>query len=139
MNSVIFKVFKNSEEESNSKIIEDKEYVCNLDENIIDIKNRILKGSFPESKFNYLNIENITERVYKDYGKLFFDLGLVPSTVDNYKLEQFTNENRVFSFLCIPCNIEIKKKEPLKNNMKQKIFKDEKNFKFNEDDFPALS
>ena len=147
--SVIFKVFK-KDELNNNEIMVDTEYEFNLYETIIDIKNRILKDSFQNSH-NYLNMENISERVFKDYGKLFFDKGPVPETIDNYKLEQMTNENRVFLFLCTPINIEIKKNIDVlpkinnkftSNTMKNKIFPNSYNnngFSFNENDFPALS
>ena len=149
--SVIIKIFKKNEE----SIIEDTEYEFSLNEKIIDIKNKILKESFNES-YNYLNMENITDKVFKDYGKLFFDKGPIPEIIDNYKLEQMTNGNRVFSFLCIPINKELQNEKqkviqknesfPKINNkqssMKSKFFPDNNNhnqFKFNENDFPALS
>jgi len=140
--SVIIKIFKKNE----TSIIEDTEYEFSLNEKIIDIKNKILKESFNESH-NYLNMENITDKVFKDYGKLFFDKGPIPEIIDNYKLDQMTNGNRVFSFLCTPINKEMKKKESLpkinnkQHTMKSKIFPDNNHnqFKFNENDFPALS
>ena len=55
---------------NNNEQIEDNEYIFNLNDKIIDIKNRILKDSF-NNKFNTLDMENITEKVYKDFGKLF--------------------------------------------------------------------
>ena len=90
MSSVIFKIYK----EDNPPIFE-KEYIFNLDITIIDIKKQILSDIY-NNKFNSLDLENITERVYKDFGKLFFDKGLIPAIFDKYKLSAITNEGRVF-------------------------------------------
>ena len=119
-----------------------KEYTFDLKLKIDDIKNKILKDI---GNFNYLNLENITERVYKDYGKLFFDLGVLPNTIDNYLLEQFTDRGRVFSFLALPCNIDKVIKKDNNEGFLKKIIKEnrEKNnvnneFVYYEDDFPPL-
>lgn len=85
-----------------------KTYNLNLNEKIIDIKNKILKDLF-ENKFNYISLENITERIYKDFGKLFFDKGIMPDTNNNYRLENFTIEDRTFNFNIHPKNITIEK------------------------------
>ena len=42
-----------------------------------------------------MNITNITEKIYKDYGLLFFDKGLLPETLDNYTLNKFTIEDAI--------------------------------------------
>ena len=129
-----------------------KEYNVTLNQKIIDIKNIILKESFHD-KFNYLDIENITEKVYKDFGKLFFDKGLLPNTIDNYKLSEFTNGDRTFSFIAKPKKIEILKNPSNNNNVKNKgsgtgflkniIKEDRKNnkdvgFVLYDDEFPPL-
>ena len=135
-NTVILKIYKNKESYD--------EYIFNLNEKLIDIKKKILDKTF-ENKFNYLDLENITEKIYKDYGKLFFDLGKLPRTIDNYKLEQFTNDDRTFSFIGLPCNYEIKEvKKNIKNDfftkkMKEERMKRDKNiFYYNDNDFPPL-
>ena len=102
--NVIFKIYIHNKDGEKT---ENKEYIFNLNEKIIDIKNKILKELF-ENKFNTLDMENITEKVYKDFGKLFFDKGILPITIDKYKLSDFTIGNRIFSFLVIPKNVEIK-------------------------------
>ena len=121
-NTIVLKIFKDK-----SNLDDFSVYICSMTEKIIDIKNKILKdifqrlpvGLFPDAEpldlmqadgacerlptqFNYLDFENISERVYKDYGKLFFEKGLLPRTIDNYSLQDFTIEGRDFSFLCIP-------------------------------------
>jgi hypothetical protein len=148
-NTCILKIFKDK-----SKLDDYKVYICTMTQKIIDIKNKILKDNF-SIEFNYLDFENIGERVYKDYGKLFFDKGLLPRTIDNYILQDFTIEYREFSFLCIPLNI-CEKPKLMRNNYNNSrknvkidsIYKTRKNedlqqintnsFVFNENDFPPL-
>ena len=120
-----------------------KEMTCFLNEKIIDIKNRILKDIFL-NKFNYLDLENITDRVYKDYGRLFFEKGLLPETIDNYKLSEFTVDNRTFSFVAIPRNREIikniRKEENINLVKKYSSKNDNKNngYFYDECEFPPL-
>ncbi len=155
--TVIFKIFTcaneaNEANGANEEPVENREYECNLDDTIISIKNRILSDIF-NNEYNSLVMENITERVYKDYGKLFFDKGLILSTVDNYKLSQFTNPGRVFSFIVSGKNISnvsevsLKKDNTLKTSKTYKNYEDKyknksktnKNeFVFDENDFPSL-
>jgi len=156
-NTVNFKIFL--KDNYIQDLVEKELYTFNLNEKIIDIKNKILINTF-KNEFNYIDFENITERVYKDYGKLFFDKGLLPATIDNYKLSEFTNENRIFSFIAIPKNIQVVPKivknteTPIlkkynqqnnrnnqnnQNNQKYNDKKDnKKDFVFNIDDFPPL-
>ena len=89
----------------NNENIKDREYIFKLSDKIIDVKNKILKDTF-KNNYNQLNMVNITEKIYKDYGKLFFDKGLLPSTINNYKLSEFTNEGRTFSFIVIGLTVE---------------------------------
>ena len=141
--TVIFKIYRLNNE-LNDRVF-DRDYICNLDEKIIDIKNRILEDIF-NNEYNYLDFENITERVYKDYGKLFFDIGFIPSINDNYKLSQFTSDNREFKFIIHPKKVEIKKilkKSNESSFLKKIIIEDRKNnsngtFEYYEDDFPPL-
>jgi hypothetical protein len=142
-NMVTFKIYLINE---NSEKIEDNDSIFNINEKIIDIKNKILKSTF-NNKFNSLDLENITEKVYKDYGKLFFDKGLLPSTIDNYKLSEFTTDNRIFSFIVNGKNIEKAKSQNKKenDNFLKKIIKDErkdknndKGFIYYDDEFPPL-
>jgi len=131
-NIVTFKIYINSEIE--------KEYSFDISNKIIDIRNKILNDIFNNSH-NYLEMENITEKIYKDYGKLFFEIGILPRSIDNYTLSQFTNDNRIFSFRVTPINLNIIK--PTKDGLfLKKIIKEnkEKNgeFIFDDDDFPSL-
>lgn len=128
-----------------------KTYTFHLNDKIIDIKNKICIDLF-ENKFNYISLENISPRIYKDFGKLFFDKGIMPDTNNNFKLDQFTIKNRTFDFNVYPKNIVIEEKkveekkarvmptytEPYLKETKKNIAS--KNvFVFNDNDFPSLS
>ena len=117
MNSVEFKIYK-KENETNTYL---KTYVFELNKKIIDIKNTILNDFF-KGQYNYIELSNITERVYKDYGLLFFDKGLIPPINDNYTLEKFTIPNRTFSFVAETMNKE------LSSNNKRKLTNDTDNY-----------
>jgi hypothetical protein len=137
--TVIIKTYIRDE---NSTNIEDKEYIFNLNDKIMDIKNKILADTF-NNKYNSLDMTNITDRVYKDFGKLFFDKGLLPLTIDNYKLSEFTIGDRTFLFLVSGKNTV--KINDVKKDCKfiQKIIKEDRKkdegFVFFDDDFPPLS
>jgi len=137
-NTVIFKTYILND---NNESIEDREYIFKLTERIIDIKNKILKDSF-KNKYNNLEMTNITQKVYKDYGKLFFDKGLLPLTINNYKLSEFTNEGRIFSFIVKGSNIQIEKNIKKESDFIKKIIKEDRkkssDFMIYDDDFPPL-
>lgn len=110
---------------------------------IIDFKNQLLSKYFPEN--NYLEINNITERVYKDYGMLFFDKGILPETNDNYLLSKFTIPNRTFSFLISSKKVEKKISNQVQNKQyvsfnkyKPKDPNEPEPFILKEEDFPPL-
>ncbi len=141
--TVLFKIYKlNSNKEQEFF----KDYYFELNENIIDIK-RVIAMELSNEKNTYVNLENITERIYKDFGKLFFERGIIPMTVDNYKLEQFTNEGREFSFIAEISNIQPKNiiKNTVQNSTIKKLIEQDRKLKnqdsgyvFYEDDFPPL-
>ena len=116
-----------------------------LSQSILELKNIILKDYF-NNTHNYLNLTNITERVYKDYGLLFFDKGRIPDSLDNYLLNKMTIQNRTFDFLVEPVNKEIKLpkiNQPSKINFFKKYNQEDKNeinkeFEYVEEDFPPL-
>lgn len=133
----IYKLNKNEE-----YLIDTIEQDLNI--KMIDFKNQLLSKYFPEN--NYLEINNITERVYKDYGMLFFDKGILPNTNDNYMLNKFTIGNRTFSFLINGKTIEKKsnenvaKKTPFTNfnKYKPKNPDEPEPFILKDEDFPPL-
>ena len=87
----------------NSNHVLKKELNIELNKTIYDLKQEILTTLFNHSH-NDVEISNISDRVYKDYGLLFFDHGKLPGNIDYIKLEKFTIENRTFSFLVEPVN-----------------------------------
>ena len=143
-NNITFKIYNKNNEHNKIKILL-KEYIFDLKVKIIDIKNIILKELF-NNEYNSLDFENINERVYKDFGKLFFDKGLLPSTIDNYKLSDFTNGDRIFEFIAYPKNIEVNNKNIIKKDSNsgvlKKIIMEErgtKEFIMYDDEFPPLT
>ena len=140
-NNVLFKIYNIN---NNTKILL-KDYNFDLKVKIIDIKNIILKELF-NNEYNSLDLENINERVYKDFGKLFFDKGLLPSIIDNYKLGDFTNGDRIFEFVVYPKNIDVIKKNIVKKDSNSGVLKkiimeerSNKEFAIYDDDFPPLT
>lgn len=147
-NNVLFKIYRLNSKQKQEFF---KDYYFTLDLNISDIKEKIALD-LSDEKNNYVTLENITERIYKDFGKLFFESGVIPATLDNYRLDQFTNGGRTFSFI-----VELSKaphKKTIRNNgefnnknftIKQLIQEDRKlkdidsGFVFYDDDFPTLS
>ena len=140
--TIILKIFVNGGDSY-------QEYVVPISQKICDIKKKILEKTFDTYEHDKFTVEfnNITERIYKDYGKLYFDAGVIPNSLDNYKFEQFTNENRTFSFMCSKQNI-VKKQDFVKrddtNPEKKPRYeytmnnKKDNGFVFNEKDFPSL-
>lgn len=125
----------------------------NIDNKICELREKILHLFFNEKEYNYVNITNITEKIYKDYGLLFFDKGLLPETLDNYTLNKFTIEDRTFDFLVEPCskNNKFEVNKIVQNNRSKGIYNpnrrfnpqyeektEQKEFVFNEEDFPPL-
>ena len=94
------------------------------------------------NEFNYVDLENITDKVYKDFGKLVFNKGILPLTVDNYKLSEFTVGNRTFHFLAIPKinnnNLQNRKISGVLKKVIKEQEKLENLFVYDEDDFPPL-
>ena len=144
--SIKIKIFKF--ENNENKFTEEIEQDLNI--KFIDFKKNLLEKYFPEN--NVLEINNITERVYKDYGLSFFNLGVLPSTNDNYLLSKFTIPERTFSFLIKGSNQEKKKfnykenKNKLNqlpkimnfNKYKDKDPNEKKEFIMDMNDFPPL-
>jgi hypothetical protein len=102
--SVTINIYKTNENEN--ILLETIEQKLSI--KMIDFKNDLLKKYFPEN--NYLEIYNNTEKIYKDYGLLFFDKGLIPDINDNYLLSKFTIPIRTNTFVIKGVNVEKKKK-----------------------------
>lgn len=142
--TVIFKIHLKNNNINNNIFF--KEYKYFLKSKIIELKNLIFQDLLKENKidinkFNFIDIENITEKIYKNYGKLYFDKGILPITYDNYKISEFTNKDIIFDFVVIPINIK-KNNDPIKTSgILKKIINEENNnneFIYDVDDFPTL-
>ncbi len=72
---------------------------------IIDIKKEIIQDFFDKKK-DYLDIVNISPRVFKDFGKVHMSLGDVPRTFDFYSLSDISNPDRTFEFLVVPVSLD---------------------------------
>ena len=79
-----------------SNIFAVRSYTMNT--KILDIKNDIVADFFDKSK-DYLDLVNISPRVFKDFGKVHMSLGNVPRTFDYYTLMDISNPDRTFEFL----------------------------------------
>lgn len=55
---------------------------------ILDMKKKILKD-FPRENFEYIDFENISPKIFSEFGKLSFPKNLLPQTLDNYRLDNF--------------------------------------------------
>lgn len=150
---VTFKIYIKGD---NNENIFFKDYVIGLNQKIIDIKNIILNEINEKNKetasnlseqFNSLEMINITDRIYKDFGKLYFEKGVMPDTIENYKLEQFTNGNRIFSFMVSGKNVKKIVQNKNETSILKKIIREEREYVKNtkkefclyDDDFPPLT
>jgi len=108
---------------------------------IHSFKQEILEKVFDKSH-NDLEITNITEKIYKDYGLLFFDKGPLPKIIDHYTFDKFTKSDRQFSFRVHPIHTQIKKKQSTTINLFKKYNQEtetnQESFIFKEEDFPSL-
>lgn len=131
--------------------------IKNIKTKILEYYNNIYNINNIE-QYNYIDLENITTKIHKDYGKLFFDKGILPSSNDNYKLEDFSiiDNSRIYTFIAILKKIEKKlEKESEQNNYEKKNYQkknyEQKNYEkknynilkkdefiFKEEDFPPL-
>ncbi len=89
--------------------IEFETYEFPFDIRIYDLRMEIMWRLFPgdrpyhEEKY-YLEMEYIGNKVYKDFGKLFFDKGKIPKTNDSFPLSKFTSEERTYEFVVYRVN-----------------------------------
>lgn len=84
-----------------------KTYIYNnLTTKIIDIKKEIF-NDFPKTGFNYVDLEYVSERIYKEIGKYSFNYGIFPRTMDNTRLSNYTDGNKTFHFFIHYDNNEV--------------------------------
>jgi hypothetical protein len=100
--SIYIEVYKKENDEKDLSTY--TTFTFSLDMRVIDMRDEIMWKMYDSCKERkehdeyYLEIENITDRLYKDFGKLFFDFGLLAKTIDNYPLSKMTSDGRVFQF-----------------------------------------
>ena len=138
MSSTVVVYYNNITDENLSKV-----YIFSLNNTIIDIKNNIL-ADFPKEGFNYIDLDYVSERVYKEIGKYSFNRGIIPRTMDIINLEQFTNGGKTYHFYIHYDNYEVIKNEKPKlsylANRGERLLKNDDKPAFNyENDFPTLS
>lgn len=84
-----------------------KTYIYNnLTTKIIDIKKEIF-NDFPKTGFNYVDLEYVSDRIYKEIGKYSFNYGIFPRTMDNTRLSNYTDGNKTFHFFIHYDNNEV--------------------------------
>jgi hypothetical protein len=151
MTSINIDIYKNV----NDQQVYLKSYNYPLHKTLLELKKEILQDFF-NNQYNYIQLMNITPKIYKDYGLMFFDKGLIPTINDNYTFDKFTLPDRTFQFLVEPTDLashtKIRKREVSNIGMKKGVYKHPRNemennqyaprppqvYEFNEDDFPPL-
>lgn len=71
---------------------------------VYDIRSEIMWRLFVgdrqiQNEKYYLEMVNITPKIYKDFGKQFFDMGHLPKSIDNAPLSKFSSFERTFEFI----------------------------------------
>lgn len=138
----------------------EREFVFPLSTTFLEVRRRIAEEVF-QIPNGYVELTNNSPRIYKDYGKFFFDYGIIPSTFDYYLLSDITIGGRTFIFHAslenIP-SIGLKREmsfdssvglssststglyhDRFKNKKPKKENSESESFVYNEDDFPSLS
>jgi hypothetical protein len=91
-NITIIIYYNNIKDESQSK-----SYIYDINTKIIDIKKQVFED-YPKDGYNYIDINYVSERIYKEIGKYSFNHGIFPRTMDNTKLSNYTNGNKTYHF-----------------------------------------
>jgi len=78
----------------------------NLNTTIIDIKKEIF-NDFPKTGFNYVDIDYVSDRIYKEIGKYSFNYGIFPRTMDHTRLSNYTDGHKTFHFFIHYSNNEV--------------------------------
>jgi hypothetical protein len=81
--------------------IQQREFVFPLHTTFLEVRRKIAEEMF-DIPNGYVELYNNSPRIYKDYGKFFFDYGIIPSTFDYYPLSDITIGGRTFIFHASP-------------------------------------
>ncbi len=99
---VFFEVYL---KENNEMILESLERISfDISMRVIDMRDEIMWKMYNSTDERashdeyYLEIENISPNLVKEFGKLFFNKGLLPKTMDNYPLSRITSVGSSFVF-----------------------------------------
>jgi len=112
-------------------ILDDKVYRFSLKDTIECVRHRIINDLNVEDH----DIENITDKIYRNFGKMVLYQGSISRIYDNKEIGDFLKENQTVKIKLIPVLEE--KKEPIvfKTTIKKEPPKE---FFINMDDFPPL-
>lgn len=114
-NITIIIYYNNIKDDSQSK-----SYIYDINTKIIDIKKQVFED-FPKDGYNYIDINYVSERIYKEIGKYSFNHGIFPRTMDNTKLSNYTNGNKTYHFFIHYDNYNIMTETNDTNDNKRKI------------------
>jgi uncharacterized protein YqfB (UPF0267 family) len=120
------------------------------------IVNDIFTNSEKYSNFKYMEFNNVTPKIYRNFGKICLANGPISGVFDNRFLYEFFNENQEVNFDVIPIEEDPNSFESLtlKSGKREKITSNKlsniidnpekakvrvKEFIFNDNDFPPLS
>jgi len=139
----------------NVKIIlhlNDTEVILDIDEDIrfIDLKKFILKKyvniTDDKKECKYIDLENINEKITKNFGKMYFEKGILPRVFDNFNISKFMDNNEEINFKIIEVydyDINNIIDKPINKIMKAYVPPSKrkevpKDFNYFEEDFPPL-
>lgn len=132
--------------------INEQEYVLKIENSkrIIDLKRFIIKKYYDDNEEIYIDLENINEKVKKNFGKMYLDKGMIPRIFDNYELSKFLDDEDKLNVKIVVIK-DIKKEDENKRYIEseKRVYmppskrmwgfkEDVKKFVYNDDDFPKL-
>ena len=116
-----------------------KNYVLPFETSLEDIKKIIIKDF--EISFSF-NLDNISRRNYRNFGKMFMGSGVIQSSYNNKVLANFFNEGQSVELSIIEISEEELKTSSSLDNLMEKvkvINNPKKEFTLDINDFPPLS
>jgi len=145
--------------------VQKRDFIFTLNTTFLEVRKKIAQDIYGIEN-GYVELYNQSPRIYKDYGKFFFDNGVIPYTFDYYPLSDITIGGRTFIFnatleepkrdiyldskIYPELNLNQEQNAPNVSNKlyhdkfknpysyKKQKTEDSKSFVYNEDDFPSL-
>ncbi len=102
--SVFFEVYKKDGKNGIRDEMSYKRFEFPLTMRVIDVRDEIMWKMYngceerEQQDLYYLEIENHSPKLFKEFGKLFFNFGLIPKTQDNYPLTRITSNGKSYIF-----------------------------------------